>query len=52
MTDKMVEIPLFFYCSEPIGVELLKVNVRIVKISIKGIDGNDFFNENLIESLM
>jgi len=55
MTNKVVEIPFEFECSEPYGVETLQANAQTVEFSkliTSRNDGYDFINENLNEVLI
>ena len=55
MTNKVVEIPFEFECSEPYGVETLQANAQTVefpKLATTKTDGYDFINDNLNEVLL
>jgi hypothetical protein len=55
MTNKVVEIPFEFECSEPFGVETLQANAQTVefpKLTTTRNDGYDFINDNLNEVLL
>ena len=55
MTNKVVEIPFEFECSEPFGVETLQANAQTVefpKLGTTRTDGYDFINDDLKEVLL
>lgn len=55
MTNKVVELPYEFECSEPFGIETLQANAQtseFTKLLTTKNDGYDFINENLNEVLL
>lgn len=55
MTNKVVELPYEFECSEPYGVETLQANAQtdeFTKLLTTSTDGYNFIQENLTEVLL